>query len=386
MKQKRLAIISTHPIQYNAPLFRLIHESDVCFSIKVFYTWSQSQQEVFDKEFGVAVKWDIPLLEGYDYTFVANTSSAPGSHHFNGIVNSSLNKEIEDWKADAVLIYGWAFSGHLKAIRYFHKRIPVLFRGDSTLLDEPAGFSVKKFLRRTSLKWIYSHIDYALYVGTANQNYFLANGLKRNQLLFAPHAIDNNRFADQADEYEIASKKWRTDLGISAKESVFLFAAKLTKKKNSELLIKAFLALETKATLLIVGNGELETELKEKYKTYPNIIFIGFQNQSLMPVVYRLGNVFVLPSQGPGETWGLAVNEAMACGRAVIASDKCGCSTDLISTGKNGYVFESGDLACLQKCMQASLKNYKHAGLYSQQIIQNWNYQKTIDQLQAVLS
>ena len=380
-RKKRLAIITTHPIQYNAPLFRLINDSKVCFIIKVFYTWSQSQEKVFDKEFGVDVKWDIPLLAGYDYTFVRNTSSSPGSHHFRGIVNPDLNTEIEAWQADAILVYGWAFSSHLKAIRHFHNKIPVLFRGDSTLLDEVPVFSIKKFVRRVFLQWVYSHIDYGLYVGAANQKYFLTNGLKQSQLLFAPHAIDNKRFAGEENEYIQQAKKWRADLGIKEEEIVFLFAAKLTKKKDPELLIKAFLGLKTKATLLIVGNGELENKLKETYKSYPGIVFIDFQNQSVMPVVYRLAEVFVLPSQGPGETWGLAVNEAMACARAVIVSEKCGCCQDLVLDGKNGYVFESGNAENLQNCMKLLSGNYKAAGLYSREIIGSWNYEKTADQL-----
>jgi glycosyltransferase involved in cell wall biosynthesis len=58
-----------------------------------------------------------------------------------------------------------------------------------------------------------------------------------------------------------------------------------------------------------------------------------------MPVVYRLADVFVLPSKGPGETWGLSVNEAMACAKPVIVSDKCGCAADLVH--ENGFVFSA---------------------------------------------
>ena len=59
-----------------------------------------------------------------------------------------------------------------------------------------------------------------------------------------------------------------------------------------------------------------------------------------MPIVYRLGDVFVLPSKGPIETWGLSVNEAMACSRAIIVSDRCGCGVDLVKEGINGYIFK----------------------------------------------
>lgn len=385
-RKTRLAIVTTHPIQYNAPLFKLMSEEGNNFTIKVFYTWGQSKERVYDKDFAQIISWDIPLLEDYESTFVTNTSTKPGSHHFNGIVNPTLNSEIEEWKADSILIYGWAFSSHLKAIRYFYKKVPVVFRGDSTMLDEPSGYSVKKILRRLLLKKIYSRVDYVLYVGSANKKYFLKHGLKPQQLMFGPHAVDNERFFDKDGSYTAKANAWRNDLGIAEQDTVFLFAGKLSEKKDPELLIKSFLALNRpESWLVLVGNGELEVELKKTYSSHPSILFIDFQNQSVMPVVYRLANVFVLPSKGPNETWGLAVNEAMACGRAVIASDKCGCSQDLILNGRNGYVFNSGSSNSLRNSLRLAIEEFEKMGEQSQEIIKEWSYSKTIDQLNILL-
>ena len=173
---KKLAIITTHPIQYNAPLFRLLTERNE-IDIKVFYTWSQSAAgKKFDPGFGQDIEWDIPLLEGYEYTFVNNISTAPGSHHYKGINNPTLIKEIKEWGANSLLVYGWNFKSHLTAIRFFSKKIPVFFRGDSTLLDEKKG--LKKIIRRFFLKYVYSHIYTAFYTGSANKAYFKAMGLK----------------------------------------------------------------------------------------------------------------------------------------------------------------------------------------------------------------
>ncbi|WP_026259863.1 glycosyltransferase family 4 protein [Segetibacter koreensis] len=381
-RTRRLAVITTHPIQYNAPLFRLTNQENGSFTIKVFYTQSQLEEKVHDPDFGFSFAWDIPLTEGYEFAFVKNVSSNPGTRHFNGIINPTLIDEIEKWKADAVLVIGWSFKSHLKVLRYFHGKIPVLFRGDSNLIDEPQGFSIQKLLRRLFLRWVYHYVDYALYVGEANKQYYQVHGLKKEQLLFAPHAIDNNRFSGNDKEYDCKAAAWRSELGIKETDCVFLFAGKLTSKKDPEILIKAFVALNQKDTALImVGNGALEAELKERYKLHANIFFIPFQNQSGMPVVYRLGDIFVLPSKGPGETWGLAVNEAMACSRGVIVSDKCGCVQDLVQTGVNGYVFGSGDINSLQSCLHLSLKDYKLLGDNSFQILQNHTYSAIIQQL-----
>ncbi len=355
---RKLAIITSHPIQYNAPLFRLLTERGK-ISLKVFYTWGQTEQGfVYDPDFKKAFKWDIPLLDGYEKEFVENISKEPGAGHFKGIKNKDLIQRIYFYKPDALLVFGWSFQSHLQVLRHYKGKIKILFRGDSTLLDEYPGFSVKKIIRRLFLRWVYRHVDIALYTGVANKAYYLKHGLDEQQLYYAPHAIENGRFYDVDGSYTAKAKAWRTTLGIGEDELVFLFAGKLEPKKAPELLIDAFSSLQLKhVRLLIVGNGVLEHELKRKAANDSRILFVDFQNQQQMPVVYRLGDVFVLPSKGPGETWGLSVNEAMASERPVIVSDKCGCAADLVKD--NGAVFENGNKKALTQLLNhfATLKN-----------------------------
>ena len=71
--KKKLAIITSHPIQYNAPVFQLLHQR-TNIEILVFYTWGQKAINSFDPGFGRQVEWDIPLLDGYPYVFCDNTS------------------------------------------------------------------------------------------------------------------------------------------------------------------------------------------------------------------------------------------------------------------------------------------------------------------------
>ncbi|MBN1250744.1 MAG: glycosyltransferase family 4 protein [Bacteroidales bacterium] len=366
---KKLAIITTHPIQYNAPLFRLISERNK-IKIKVFYTWQQSENKVFDEKFGREIKWDIPLLEGYEYTFVKNIAKKPGSAKFYGIQNPTLIKEIKKWNADAILFFGWHHQSHFKAIRYFKNKIPVYFRGDSTLLDEKKG--IKTILRRIWLKSVYHFIDIAFYVGTNNKNYYLKHGLKEKQLIFAPHSIDNERFSVKKNEYSEKAKKWRLELGYKEQDIVLQFVGKFENKKSPLFLLQVAKELKN-FKFLFVGNGELEQKLKEKSKNLKTVQFLPFQNQSLMPVVYRLADIFILPSIS--ETWGLAVNEAMACGIPVIVSNKVGCAIDLVKNNENGFVFKSGNLEDLiEKINKFDAKNLKEFKENSKIQIQKWNY------------
>jgi glycosyltransferase involved in cell wall biosynthesis len=366
-------------------------------SIKVFYTWGQAQGKVLDKDFGIEREWDIDLLSGYDHVFVKNNSAAPGSHHYKGIINPSLISEVASFQPDKIIVYGWKFNSHLKLLRHFKGKIPLYFRGDSILLDEPASFSIKKALRRLLLQWVYRHVDFVLSPGTASDAYFLNAGLSANQIIRTPHAVDNPRFSgtetpDEHSSYEEIARNWRKEFSIPEDSKVFLFAGKFEPKKDPILLVKAFFRLHQRypnTHLIMVGNGILEEELTTMTSTASTpstslnlpqrqstpITFLPFQNQSIMPVVYRLGDVLVLPSIGPGETWGLAINEAMACGRPVIVSNKCGAAADMVKNNENGFVFKAGDENDLYACMEKmKLADTSSMGAKALETVQAFNY------------
>jgi glycosyltransferase involved in cell wall biosynthesis len=106
----------------------------------------------------------------------------------------------------------------------------------------------------------------------------------------------------------------------------------------------------------MVGGGELESEIRALTAANPKLMHVlPFQNQSQMPVVYRLGDVFVLPSKS-GETWGLAVNEALACGRPVLVSDRVGCAADVVDESC-GRVFPWNDLLALEQAINELSKD-----------------------------
>jgi glycosyltransferase involved in cell wall biosynthesis len=384
---KRLAIILTHPIQYYSPVFKLLHQRNK-IAIKVFYTWGKSSIKKYDPGFDKEIEWDIPLLDGYHYEWVKNTSKDAGTHHFMGIVTPGLVDQLNLWQPDAMLIYGWGYHSHLKAIHYFKNKIPVLFRGDSTLLDEHTGTGMRAILKSIFLKWVYRHIDHAFYTGVNNKAYFKKYGLKEEQLSFAPHAIDNDRFAVQRDN---EAKLLRQQLGINNEDLVIMFAGKLEAKKAPIQLLDAFIALNNPgAHLLFVGNGPLEDDLKFKAKKKSNIHFIAFQNQSQMPIVYQACNLFCLPSVGPGETWGLAINEAMACGKAILVSDKAGAAADLVIPGYNGLIFKAGSATNLLQCLDQLVNNGKseliRLGENSKEKIKGWSFESQVSVIETFIT
>jgi glycosyltransferase involved in cell wall biosynthesis len=121
-------------------------------------------------------------------------------------------------------------------------------------------------------------------------------------------------------------------------------------KKSSFVLTKQKLEKKEKKSQEDI---DIINELKQVSNlSQHSFTILPFQNQSQMPFIYQKGDIFVLPSQGPGETWGLAINESMAAGCAVIAIDICGGAIELIEEGKNGYIFESNNEEDLVMKMQ----------------------------------
>ena len=383
MTKLRLAVIGTHPVQYTVPVLRAMAQRED-LSLRTFYTWSQTAQGRFhDPGFGRQVGWDIPLLGGYEHEFVENVAREPGSHRFNGIRTPALTSRVLAWSPDAVLVIGWNNHAHLQAMRHFKGKLPVFFRGDSTLLDIQS--SLKSLVRRQVLRWVYSHVDVAISVGQASRDYFEWCGIPAGRVAFAPHCIDNRRFADTDGSAQRQADAWRSELRILPDHKVVVFAGKLIAKKDPLLLLQAFLATGAQAHLVFIGNGELENDLKRLAGKHRNIHFMPFQNQSLMPAVYRLGDVFALPSCGPGETWGLALNEAMASGRPVIASDKAGATQDVVKHGYNGWCFSAQNLDGLAQVLRTafctSSAALRQLGENAQRLINDWSVEASADRM-----
>lgn len=357
MKNIKLAIIISHPIQYYSPVFELLAKS---VSLKVFYT--NNAKKPFDKKFQRNIEWDISLLEGYEYEFLSNCDNCI---------------KIHQYQPTHLLIYGWASRHHLKIIYHFKTKAKICFRGDSNLLKKTT--IVKNTLKSLALKWIYSNIDKVFYVGTANKAYYKKYGLREDQLIYVPHSVDNQRFAESHTKDGLALRR---KLNISEKEILILFAGKFCPTKNPLLLLRAFISISRHdVSLLFVGNGRLEHQLKSIVRKHrlKKVHFLPFQNQSKMPEVYHACDLFCMPSLH--ETWGLGVNEAMSAGKAILSSNTVGCSIDLISQS-NGAIFENNNIQDLRRKllqMTESKVDLQIKGEVSKILIRKWSLEKQIE-------
>lgn len=348
----KLAVVLSHPTQYYSPWFRHVStRGDI--DLMVYHLWDFGVQARYDRQFQQAFQWDIPLLEGYRSVFVDNESHDPGTHRFGGLDNPGLVRLLDAGDPDAILLFGYAYLSHLRVILSPRlARIPLLLRGDSHDLARPPGWktSVARLLRRV----LFRRFAGFLAVGRANGEYFRNCGVPPSRIHFVPHCVDNERFRAAAVDAAREAADWRVELGIPRGAAVILFAGKFESKKRPLDLLAAFIKSQADhrigdAVLLFVGGGELESDLRRVAgdRTGQSIFFAPFQNQTQMPKVYLTGDLLVLPSFGEGETWGLAVNEAMNLGLPCVVSTHVGCGPDLVRQGDTGWVFQAGDVDAL---------------------------------------
>ena len=207
----------------------------------------------------------------------------------------------------------------------------------------------------------------------------MEHGLKSDQLELARHAVDNPRFEKSQVSNDMITS-FRNQLGLLESDFVVLFAGKLEPRKNPFYLIEIWGNITSKnIKLLVVGNGPLELELKYKCKNDDRIVFLDFQNQTQMPRLYKSCDALILPSVS--ETWGLAINEAMASGIPVLASEFCGGAIDLIRENC-GCVFGLDNAKTVANSIEiwsADQELYLKMKVGVQKRIQDFSYQNIVE-------
>lgn len=362
----RLLYLVSHPIQYQAPLLRRI-AAEPGMALRVLFA-RDTEAGYYDKGFGREVRWDVPLRQGYDSALVGETDLA-----------------AEIAAADAVWLHGWQGGWLRHALRLARRQgKPVLLRGENTDAAMPDGPGLRGWLKRRFLGWVFARVTAFLAIGSANRAYYLGRGIAPERIFPVPYAVDNQTFAAAAAAARSQREALRAELGLEPGRKVVLFAGKLMARKHPDTLLAAWQAAAWDGPaphLLFVGDGELRAALMAA--ATPGVVFVGFRNQSELPALYDLADLFVLASQR--EPWGLAVNEAMACGTAIVVGTDLGCAADLVDD-ECGRVVPAGDVAALAATLPAMLRRSEQAGAAAARRIAGWDFEADVAGLKAALA
>lgn len=343
----RVAVVASHPIQYQAPWFRALAKVT---DLTVFFCHRQSAEDQARAGFGEAFEWDVPLVDGYRHEYLANVSATPGVGQFAGCDTPGIRQKLSAGRFDACIVNGWYLKSYLQAMRSARGiGLSVLVRGDSQL-REPRG-ALTTALKYFPYRWMLAQIDAHLYVGQANREYLAHYGVPDEHLFFAPHFVDNERFARGAEAARQSGEAaaLRESWGAHPRAVIFGFAGKLVPGKRADDFLAAMARLarqDAGVRGVVIGAGPEGDALRERAKAEKlPVAFTGFVNQSALPAHYAAIDCLVVPSNS--ESWGLVVNEAMAAGRPVIVSDRVGCAPDLIEESQTGFSYPVGDIAGL---------------------------------------
>lgn len=346
MSTKRLAIVSTHPIQYQAPWFRALAQHPE-IDLEVLFCHRAKPQEQGDAGFNVEFDWDVPLLDGYRHRFMQNVARQPSLNGFAGLDTPEIGDIVKSGKFDAVIVNGWHYKTAWQAMRAcWQAKTPVMVRSDSHLHSERSF--PRKMAKLPVYLWFIRKVDACCAVGTWSRDYFLHYGARSDRIFIVPHVVDTDFFCTQAEQLRTRQTELRRQWQLDEDATVFLFAGKFIAKKRPLDFVRAIAWANRNAPRimgLMVGDGPLRSACEDEVKTAgAPIRFTGFLNQSEIPAAYAAADALVLPS---AETWGLVVNEAMASGRTCLVSDRVGCGPDLVVPGETGHLFPFGDVAAL---------------------------------------
>jgi glycosyltransferase involved in cell wall biosynthesis len=353
----RVGILSSHPIQYQAPWFRSLARE---LELEVFFAHKPTPEEQ-STGFGGAFEWDVDLLSGYKHQFLVNQARYPSTSRFFGCDTPEVSRLISPDRFDAFIVSGWNLKAYWQAIRACRKaHVPVLVRGDSQLRSNMP--SLKRMAKQLIYPRMLRQFDGFLSVGERNRQYLRSYGVQDEKIFFVPHFVDSNWFAIRADQARCNRNELRSMLGATDQTLVVLFVGKFVPKKRPQDALEAAGLLArsgTSVACVLVGSGALESELRTaSARLGITAAFEGFRNQTEVPRYYDVAHVLVLPSDA-GETWGLVVNEAMACGRPAIVSDAVGCVPDLIDEGRTGFSFPVGDTSALADRLESIATMYR---------------------------
>jgi glycosyltransferase involved in cell wall biosynthesis len=295
--------------------------------------------------FGLAISWDIPLLDGYP-SMVLNSRLLPERMPaFSRRRAQGVGRVLDDFRPDAALVLGWQELSLMQAIiACRRRRVPVILRGESNALRKRSRLVSLLHRRFFQLASVF------LAIGRANAELYRRSGVPESCIVTAGYFVDNDRFRSTADALRPERVALRRGWAIPEAARCFAFVGKLEPKKCVMHFLDALRIAAAKGAGvhgLVVGSGEQMEEARSFAAAHRlPVSFAGFLNQSEIPRAYVAADALVLPSNY-GETWGLVVNEAMASGLPAIVSDRIGSANDLVVHGTTGLVFPHGDREAL---------------------------------------
>jgi glycosyltransferase involved in cell wall biosynthesis len=341
-----LVIVSNSITPYRVNLHRLIAGGIPEFSLQTVVTHGIS-------DFDWAV--DLPP-EIHTVNF-----SSPGEHP----TDPPLKRPLVEWRkskrliqhlrntrAVAVILNSYNYLPYLWLMNYCSRRgIPFFVRNDSNILGDWRVSPFKRLIKRAVYRWWIKRATGIFSMGALGDEFFQSYGADPSRFYRVPYWPDYDAFK-QVDPN--ALERFKRRFGLRGERRYLLYSGRLVRDKRVDLLIDAFSALASERPewdVIVVGDGHLGAELRQRVPAHlrQRFVWTGFLDSGELALAYHCGDVLVLPSEW--EPWAVVVQEAMAAGLAIVASDVVGASHELIQNNFGGRIFKSRDVNSLRQAL-----------------------------------
>ena len=325
--------------------------------------------------------------KGSPYAFGGSRSEQPKWWHcihpdkaMEDLDGSTCAREVvaklTELEADVAIGGALAFASGAGVVRWGLKAgKKVAIMDDARLVDVPRSRLVNWVKRR-----IYQEVDAVLLPAPGHAADYKFWGVPERSMHFGVNVVNNDLFRDGATTARASGKDHRARLQLP--ERFLLGVGRQVEKKNWMGLLNAWGGFKQKnprsdLELVLLGGGPDRPKLEERLRSagWRDVHFHDFVSQEQIVSYYALAEAVVLPSRA-GETWGLVVNEAMACGLPVIVSRQCGCASTLVKEGVNGWMVDAESMESIELAIRglanAPRDRLVEMGRSSSRIIGEW--------------
>ncbi|MBZ5722032.1 MAG: glycosyltransferase family 4 protein [Acidobacteriia bacterium] len=272
---------------------------------------------------------------------------------YNAMLNWGLGTALRRASPNVILCGGYNYLASWHAMAWARRHgAPFLAWVESTSADLRRRRALVESLKRNFMR----RCDGFVVPGKSSTEYVRNYGVPEGKIFTAPNAVDVEFFGRRAAEVRKEGSIHRRTLSLSLPARFFLFVGRLVREKGVFDLLDAYgtlgAELRSEIGLVFAGDGVARPELERRAaRITPGAVhFAGFTQREQLPSYYGLAEMLVFPTHS--DTWGLVVNEAMACGLPVITTSTAGCTADLVQDGWNGRVVRAGDVGDLARAMR----------------------------------
>ena len=357
MKETKLAIVVSHPIQHFCPAYASWTKR-LGIKLKVFFATSYGSIEYFDKDFEKNIKWDNLYLSEFDHEYLSNDDL---TEIHNEKLIKTLENKLNEYAPDVVLTYGYAQKIQRRALRWAVKNNSKIFLfSDSELRHMREWY--KRIIKSLFLPRYYKNVDAFLTIGDANEEYYKHYGVDEKIFFRTPYPIDIFCFEKSYKNKKELNNALRKKYNISSDNIIISVVGKLVEYKSQDHIIKAIKNLDyefSNITLFVIGSGHRENEWKKVAEGIKNnrIVFTGFIAPNNLPEFYAATDIYI--HSAFIEPHSVAISEAIYMGCPIIVSSYCGSygPNDDVQENKNGFVYSYNNIEELSEAIRILVKD-----------------------------